>query len=310
MSRLIILVLLGATLAVGALLVKLGLPVPAALALALTAVGAATLAVERKAERDSPVFGITFMSMGALAGVAGMVKAVPQVNGWVVGIGTLIAEIALLIGVLKGYRKLAGQAGSMLRRRLAERKGWTYAAEAAVPVPGPRSVSRLLAVPNDATSTTGQEVVHGTANGMNFMVFDRRRPNDSNSEPQTVWIVQLPVALPWLLASYLDYLKQEEGAADPSANLRAQLMGLPEVRPGQPQDHTDQPEFGRVLFTPEVRRIVATPDFPRRWWIEGNCLCSTWDGAVAGPKDVEQQVDLLTGLAARFPWPALTGTPS
>ncbi|WP_198170518.1 hypothetical protein [Actinoplanes awajinensis] len=310
--RFMAILLFGVTLGLATALASTGLPVPAAATLALVIVGAVALAVERKTGRDSPVLGVTFLSFGAIAGIAAMVQAVPQVNGWIIGIGTLIVEIALLIGVMKGYRKLAGQAGSLLRQRLAQQKGWTYAHEAEVPVPGPRTAPRLVAVPNDATSTTGQEVVYGAVNGLNFIVFDRRRPNDRTGHPQTVWLIQLPVALPYLISSYLPYLQQEEGAgeAEPTAALLGQILGLPAVRPGQPQDHTDHSGFGRVLLTPEVRQATTAPDFPRRWWIEGTYLCATSDGETANPKLVAMWVDMLTSFAARFPWPSLTSTPS
>jgi hypothetical protein len=308
MRRIVVLLLFTLTMVVAWGLVSLGLPVPAAASLGLVIVGVVALAVERAAASDSPVYGVTFLSLGGLAGIAAMVHAVPQVNGWIIGIGTLIVEIALLVVIFKGYRKLAGQAVSLLRRRLAERKSWTYTREAVVPVAGPRTAARLVGVPDDATSITGQEVVHAQANGLDFMVFDRPRPEGRNGHPQTVWLVRLPVALPYLLSSYLDYLQQEEGTGgDPSVHLRNRLLGLPAVVPGQPQDHTDNPGFGRLLFTPEVRQAATAPDFPRRWWIEGAYLCATSDGATAEPKLVETWVEMLTGLAARFPWPALTG---
>jgi len=122
-------------------------------------------------------------------------------------------------------------------------------------------------VPNTATSTTGRDVLHASANGLAVTVFDRAGARDRKA--QTVWLVHLPMALP---------------AVD-----------------GQQADSAD---FARVLLTADVRRVAATQGFPMRWWIEGGYLCSVADGG-AKPEHVEEYVDRLTGFASRFPWPAL-----
>jgi hypothetical protein len=265
--RLVVLGLLFGTFLVAAALVGIGLPVPLAIALALLLIGGATLAIERRLGRQAPAVGITFLALSGIAGIAATVHALPRVNGWVVGLGTLALEIATLIGVIKLYRRLLGQAGSVFRRRLAARRSWRYEPEATVPVPGPGTAPRLRSVPNTATSTTGRDVLHASANGLAVTMFDRAGARDRRA--QTVWLVHLPMALP---------------AVD-----------------GQQADSAD---LAPVLLTPEVRRVAASPGFPTRWWIEGAYLCATADNG-AKPPQVEEYVDRLTGFASRFPWPAL-----
>jgi hypothetical protein len=265
--RLIVLGLVFGTLLLAGGLVGLGLAVPLAVALALLLVGGAALAIERRLGRQAPAFGVTFLSLSGIAGIVAAVHALPQVNGWVVGLGTLALEIAALIGVVKLYRRLLGQAGSVFRRRLAARRSWRYEPEATVPVPGPRTAPRLKSVPNAATSTTGRDVLHASANGLAVTVFDRTGAR--GRQVQTVWLVHLPMPLPSV-----------EG------------------------EHTDSPDFARALMTSDVRRVTGTRGFPMRWWIEGRYLCCTADDG-ARPPQVEEYVDRLTGLASRFPWPDL-----
>jgi hypothetical protein len=290
--RFLVLVLLVCTVVVAAALTALGLPVPLALTLGLLVVGGVTLAIERRLGRERPVVGITFLALSGIAGIVATVHALPQTNGWIVGLGTLALEIAALFGVIKLYRRLLGQAGSVFRRRLAAHRSWRYEPEATVPVPGPRTAPRLRGVPNTATSTTGRDVLHASANGLAVTVFDRAGARDRKA--QTVWLVHLPAALPVVLSSFVRYAQVEEGA-----------LGLPPIQPDQPGAHTDHPDFARTLVTPEVRRVAASQGFPMRWWIEGAYLCATADDG-AKPPQVEEYVDRLTGFASRFPWPALS----
>src|SRR5262249_43608478 len=151
--------------------------------------------------RQAPAIGITFMALSGLSGIVAVVKALPQVNHWITGLGTLALEIAALYGVIKLYKRLLGQAGSVFRRRLATRRGWRYEPAATVPVPGPRSAPRFRSVRNDATSTSGRDVLYASANGLNVTVFDRAGVRDRKA--QTVWLVHLPVALPFVLSSFV-----------------------------------------------------------------------------------------------------------
>jgi hypothetical protein len=320
-TRLIILGLIAATFVVAGVLIGIGIPVYLAITLAFLIVGVVTLAVERRMGREAPAFGIAFMVLSGIFGMFAVHKALPQVNGWIVFLGMLVLEIGALIGVIKLYKRLRGQAGSVFRRRLAARRTWRYEPEATVPVPGPRSAPRFRGVPNDATSTTGRDVVYATANGLNVTVFDRAGARDRKA--QTVWLVQLPAALPYVLSSFVHYLRLEEGtprptpdnpilaALDPTGTSPSgygaevdRALGLPTVQLGDPGPHTDHPDFARTLLTPDVRRIAGMQDFPKRWWIEGWYLCTTADDG-AKPADVEDWVDRLTGFASRFPWPAL-----
>jgi hypothetical protein len=151
-------------------------------------------------------------------------------------------------------------------------------------------------------------------------VFDRAGARDTKA--QTVFLVHLPMALPFVLSSFVRYLQLEEGAVPAPHNpvlavlntdgrsasgYGAEIdraLGLPPIELGQPGPHTDHPDFARTLLTPDVRRVVATEGFPMRWWIEGAFLCTTADDG-AKPQHVEEWIDLLSGLAVRFPWPAL-----
>src|SRR5256714_10893034 len=303
-TRLVILGLLFGVFAVAGVLIGIGIPVYLAITLAFLIVGVVTLVVERRMERAAPAFGIAFMVLSGLFGIFAVHKALPQVNGWITGLGTLALEIAALYGVIKLYQRLLGQAGSVFRRRLGARRSWRYEPEATVPVPGPRSAPRFRSVPNDATSTTGRDVLYATANGLNVTAFDRAGARDRKA--QTVWLVQLPAALPYLLSSFLRYLQLEDGTPDsPFGAVLDRALGLPPIEPGQPGPHTDHPDFARTLLTPDVRRIAGLQDFPKRWWIEGWYLCATADDG-AKPPQVEEWVDRLTGFASRFPWPALT----
>src|SRR2546430_4693587 len=272
--RLLVLVLLGCAIAVTALLVQAGLPVPAALTLGLLVVGGATTAVERRMGRSAPVLGITFLSLSGLAGIAAAVRGLPQVNGWVVGLGTLALEIGALIGVLKLYRPPAGQAGSVVRRRLAYARGWHSEPRATVPVPGPRTASRLKSVPSDATETTGTDVVRATINALTVTLFDRSRPGAHPGEPgQTVWLVHLPVPLPYF----------------------------------SPEDALAGSDVARILMTTQARSVASGVGFPRSWWIEGGYLCCVYGDGTRGAAAqlVAEYAERLTALAAAFPWPEL-----
>lgn len=331
--RLILLALTFCAIAVAMGLGAIGLPVPAAVTVALLIVGVATIAVERRMGRPLPGIGPFFVILAGLTGIAAMVQALPQVNGWVVGLTMLALEIAALIGAIKLYQRLAGEASVQLRRRLAKRRGWEYLPEATVPVPGPHTAPRWKGVPNDASSTIGRHVVYANVNGLAVTVFDRMRPNERNAGVQTVWLVHLPMALPFVLSSFVRYLESEEqeagaarGQTAPARSMASHLLdpmgtsatglgseidkalGLPPIRLGQPGDHTDHPDFARTLLTRDVRLAAAQSGFPMRWWIENSYLCvvsGDEERTGAKPAEIEEWVLLLTAFAARFPWPAL-----
>src|SRR5256886_7903088 len=140
--RLAVLGLLAATFAVAAGLIGIGIPIPLAITLALLLVGIGTLVLERRLGREAPVLGISFMVLSGFFGIYAVHRALPQVNGWVVGLGTLALEIAALYGIFKLYRRLLGQAGTVFRRRLAARPTRRYAPEAPRPGPRPRTAAR------------------------------------------------------------------------------------------------------------------------------------------------------------------------
>src|SRR6266540_4087741 len=186
--------------------------------------------------------------------------------------GYLAGQVALYYGI---RRKAAVAA----LHRLAQRRGWRYEPAAEVPVPGPNTAARLHSVPDDATSTTGRDVLYAVANGLSVTVFNRF--SDSGIRRQTVWLVHLPMPLPYL---------------EPAPYLA-------------PPTDAERSDFGRAVLTDEVRRAARQQGFPSSWWIEGGYLCTIWDEGGAGdPAPVttrEEYVDRLTGLASRLPWPAL-----
>src|SRR3954447_12763326 len=135
------------------------------------------LTVERRLHRP-PIWAGGTLGLGALSGLGAAREALLQINGWVVGLGALALEIAALIGALRVSRHLARRTATRQRRRLAQRHGWRYQAQATLPVPGPTSATRFLGVPTEATSTTGYDVLFldADADGYPVTVFDRLRP--------------------------------------------------------------------------------------------------------------------------------------
>ena len=314
--RLIVLGLLFCTFIVSAALITIGIPTGAAIFFALLIVGIGAMVVERRLGREAPVLGITFLSLGAIAGIVGMVHAVPQVNGWIIGLGTLALEIGGLIGLIKLYRVLNNQAGTQLRRRMAARRSWHYAPDAEVPVPGPHVAPYLKGVPNDARTTTGRDIVYATSNGFNVTVFDRVRPNEKNARVQTVWLVHLPMALPFVSSGFARYLEKPN---DPHgmnlANVpldqlgpAGQMMAAAVAQTSDPATYTSNEQFARALMTPQVRADVAR--LPGQFVIENAflCLVDNSEGRTgAKAAQVEHYVDSLTGFASRLPWQAVSG---
>src|SRR5690348_9784621 len=95
-TRLAALGLLVATLIVGAGLAAGGVPIPLAATLAMLIVAIGVGAVERRMAREAPVLGITMLSFSALSGMVSAIKALPQVNAWIVGTATVLVEIGLI----------------------------------------------------------------------------------------------------------------------------------------------------------------------------------------------------------------------
>jgi hypothetical protein len=111
------------------------------------------------------------------------------------------------------------------------------------------------------------------------MVFDRfRRPPRLGEPVQTVWMVQLPMALPYLSSADL------AASADPTAS------AWPE------------PLAATVAGVTEVRR--ATANLGRDgWWIDGGYLFHT--AYRVSTRMLGEPVERLTALVAALPWPAL-----
>ncbi len=264
-------------------MIAVGLPKSLAICLALLIVGAAAAAVGSRFSGylagQVALGGVAFMAIAGLFGISAVHHALPQVNGFLVFVVMLVLEIGALVGLVALYYGIRRKAAVAALHRLAQRRGWRYEPAAEVPVPGPNTAARLHSVPDDATSTTGRDVLYAVANGLSVTVFNRF--SDSGIRRQTVWLVHLPMPLPYL---------------EPAPYLA-------------PPTDAERSDFGRAVLTDEVRRAARQQGFPSSWWIEGGYLCTIWDEGGAGdPAPVttrEEYVDRLTGLASRLPWPAL-----
>src|SRR3954451_10876250 len=193
----------------GSVLAAVGVPPAAAFPIGFVLAGAGATFMERRTNRPVPILGPVLIGMGFLFGIGGVVDALPQINGWVVGLSTLALEIVATIGAIRLYRRVGRRAATAQRRRLAERHGWRFEEQAAVPVPGPVSAAQFVGVPNEAASTTGYDVLYLDADGYPVTVFDRLRPQERDPRRRTVWMVQLPVSLPVVLSSFAGYLDVE-----------------------------------------------------------------------------------------------------
>jgi hypothetical protein len=97
--------LIFATVLLSAAFIAIGLPTGAGIFLGLLVAGLGALALERRfITHDAPVLGISFLSFAAIAGIVSMVKAFPQVDGWIIGLSTLALELGILFGAIKLVR--------------------------------------------------------------------------------------------------------------------------------------------------------------------------------------------------------------
>jgi hypothetical protein len=238
------------------------------------------------------------INLGNRFAILGLFVCVVLVSGVFLGIGlpipvavslafAVVVEVGAIVGIIKLYRLINVRATVALRRRLAQRRGWRYVAQAEVSVPGPVSTKVIKGVPNNASSTTGRDVVYATVNGFNVTMFDRVRPNEPNV--QSVWLVQLPMALPYLR---LPLDKRLEA-----------VLGFAKLLPPDTADADEN--FARALLTPQVSyefiQLVGVS------WIENWYLCVVKETGRTGSKaaEVERRIDGYTALVAKLPWPAL-----
>jgi len=250
--------------------------------------------------------GMAFFAITGLIALIVAVKLLEQVNGFVVGAVVLAVEGALVAAARAAYRRMPARRPTGRRRRLANRLGWQFQEQGTVPVGGPRTVARLIGVPTGATATTGDDVMHGVVHGRPVMVYDRRRRPSRIPDPlQTVWTVQLPVALPYVASSafWSSHLATEfPGGQQPGFDdlVTAFLQGGRDT--GPVEEHTTDPEVARVIVASTDRTVLNRIAGP--WWIEGPYLY----GLIGtGPPDaMRHQAESLVALAAALPWPALS----
>jgi hypothetical protein len=179
-------------------LAGLGTPSGVATVLAPMLVGAISIRIELRRNRQSgqlfinnpPINGMALCSIGGLLAVALVVDAFPQVNGWLIGLPMLIVEIAVVVWAVKFWRRFSVQRNIGQRQSLAARCGWQFEPAVELPVPGPFTAVRLQGTPTNAIRTTGTNVTRGPMNGLTVTLFDRVRANDRNPRPQTVWLIQ------------------------------------------------------------------------------------------------------------------------
>lgn len=269
--------------ALGGLILKIGLPAGPAFALAFLIVGAAAVTVEVWLDRVAPLFGCATLALGACMGGGWLAMELDDAGlpKW----AAISAVLLLGVGILVGLAKVAARRVQTHSKRgqLAERRGWQHVPHADVPVPGPRSAAMLAATPG-AWTTTGRDVVSATVNGLPVTMFDLARPTGKHERVQSVWLVRLPMVLPYaVLATYQD-----------------------RDQPRMAVSGTDDEAFAGRLLTPQVRSAAVS--LKRTVWIENAYLCAIWDsGARIGVSAtaVEQSIDGLAALAAVLPWEAI-----
>lgn len=177
------------------------------------------------------------------------------------------AVVALGIGI---YRRLPAPRRFGPRRKLAEKRGWRFMDEAAVPVGGQGTATRLIGVPTQANGTTGEGTVTAAVNGLTCVAFDRarRRPRLTDAV-QTVWVVFLPAPLPYVTGDDVNRLRHN----------------VPSERPVHPVAHL----------------LAQVPTPAADWWVEGGYLYGVQESpARAGL--VADRIDQLTRFAAQIPW--------
>ncbi|OJF12769.1 hypothetical protein [Couchioplanes caeruleus] len=315
---------LGVTLLVAVGLAKMGLPTPAAVTGGLTITGWGGVLLSRRLGRACLALGLALLTLSVFSLVAAFSNLLGKPLGITVALAVAAAEAGLAVLVVKALRLRAGQAAQHRRAALAAARGWQFAPTAEVPVAGPETAGRLVAVANDARSTTGSSVLTGTADGVPITVFDRSRAGERGST-QTVWALRLPFALPYFSGAYLHALALQEqpprsdtmSSADLLTqhimeSVKRQVLQKHGIDPDAPRAvdaaaYTDDPGFAEALTTASVRAAAGADGFPPEWWIEGDLLYAV-DGpgaAGAAPDHVSAWTDQMAALIRQFPWPAL-----
>jgi hypothetical protein len=311
MQKIVVLLLFFVTFALSAAVHTVGVPTGLAIALGFLITGYAAMTVEQRLGRYPSMYGLPFMILGGLVGVVAATMAVPQVSGWIVGPAALLAEIAALFGLIKLYRVLVARGRIVGRRRLAHRRGWHYAPTAEVPVPGPRSAPQLLGVPNDAVATTGRDVIYADVDGFRVIMFDRVQAHERNAQVQSVWLVPLPLALPYLDFSALGYASAEDRAQvlhpDKPAVAAGLAVALQQVRGAEaPDAFTEDQAFARTLMAPPLRNTAIKVE--KAFWLENAFLCAvdrSEERTGVAAREVERIIDALATFAAGIPWSQL-----
>jgi hypothetical protein len=183
---------------------------------------------------------------------------------------TLAVEAAVVAAGIGIFRRLPAPRRFGPRRKLAQKSGWRFMAEAAVPVGGPKTATRLIGVPTQANSTTGEGTVTAAANGMTCVAYDRARRRPRLTDPvQTVWTVFLPAPLPYVTVADVNQLRN----------------GIPSEQPVHPVAHM----------------LAQVPTPGTEWWVEGGYLYAVQENP-ARPQLVADHIDRLTRFAAQIPW--------
>src|SRR4051794_24790809 len=138
----------------GSVLAAVGVPPAAAFPIGFVLAGAGATFMERRTNRPVPILGPVLIGMGFLFGIGGVVDALPQINGWVVGLSTLALEIVATIGAIRLYRRVGRRAATAQRRRLAERHGWRVGEQAGGPPPGPGAAAPVGGGPDGGAAAT------------------------------------------------------------------------------------------------------------------------------------------------------------
>lgn len=272
-----LLAVVGAAIAGG--LARTGMSFWLAAFLVFTVIGVVAFVVESRTDRV-PVVGISLVVFAAVAGVVVLnTVGVP----WL-----LSAAILVVLAFVAFWRWIAGaetDAPTEDLDKLAQRRGWQYAAQAEVPVPGPRARAWFAGVADGASVTVGRDVLTGAVNGRDVITFNLERPVGKLGQVQTIWLVRLPMPLPYLVLR---------------AAIRRQMVQ--HDAPGT----TDDESFARAAITPQVAN--ALPWFPTLVWIENDYLCALVDeGNPTGfsTESTEKVIDRLATLADALPWAEL-----
>lgn len=296
----------------------------AALLLALVAVGALLVLV-------GPLFGGAVL-LGGWSALAvaffvawrAAIDQFPGVPAILVIVLTTIVEVLLIAGLASAVRAMERGWATAARRWLARRRGWRFDRTADVPITGLLTAYQLLGVATNATKTTGLNVVRGTIGGFKVTVFDRQREPHRRGDPtQTVWLVTLPVSMPFVSSTFFAYLAQEEKGVAPGPVELQRLVGGAEYAtfsdayfgPRAASElsnlvyRTRDIAVARALATPAVRAI----DVGRPWWMLGNQLVlvnGTSQVRPATTSEVRMLAERLVALASAIDWGALPLSPA